>query len=521
MDLRMAGSYLRSLRTYLKRPPDADDGRGRLERQLEARDRTFVNVLRRGVFDNPGSPYHRLFEWAGISFEDVAESVSEDGLEGALGRLHEAGVFVAWDEFKGKRPLIRPGLELQTRPEDFDNPLRARHYEAQTGGSTGAARRILVDLDLLEHESAYHALFLAAAGARDRPVAIWAPLPPGAVAMKTILIQSRLGQPVAKWFSQSDLRDADLRHGLFTKGTIRAMRRWGGRIPWPEHTPVGEAARIAEWLARRRAEGSAAVLVTTASGGVRACLAAVDRGMDIEGTLFVLGGEPYTPAKAAAIEATGSRALCHYAMAEAGAIGIACASADATDDVHLLRDKIATIQRPRSVGGNGASVGSLVHTTLLPASPKLMLNTESGDYAVPEQRSCGCGVLPETFATHLHTIRSFEKLNSEGMSFLGTDLITLLEEVLPARFGGNPTDYQLLEREADGVAKVQLVVGTTVGELDHDEVSRSALAFLRSRGEPERLMSDIWDQGRTLQVVRGEPRVTPGSKILPLQTISA
>jgi hypothetical protein len=517
----MAGGYLRGLRAYLRRPLDPDDGRGRLERQLATRDRAFVNVLRRGAFENPASPYRRLFEWAGISFDDVVEAIGEVGLEGALERLYDAGVFVAWDEFKGKRPLRRPGLELWVRPEHFDNPLRARHYEAQTGGSTGAARRILVDLDMLEHESAYHALFLAAEGARDRPVAIWAPVPPGAVAMKTLLIQAKLGQPVEKWFSQSDLRDANLRHRLFTRGTLHALRAWDAGVPWPEHTPVDDASRVAEWLARRRADGSAAVLVTTASGGVRVCLAAMDRGMDIAGTLFVLGGEPYTPAKAAAIEATGSRAVCHYAMAETGAIGIACADAEEVGDVHLLSDKIATIQRQRSVGSNGATVQSLVHTTLLPASPKLMLNVESGDYAVREERACGCGGLPASFGTHLHTIRSYEKLNSEGMSFLGCDLITLLEEVLPARFGGHPTDYQLLEREAAGVARVHLVVGSAVGKLDHDEVSRSALAFLRSCGEPERLMSEIWDQGQTLRVVRGEPHVTPGSKILPLQTISA
>ena len=168
-DLLIAGTFLRGLRKYLRRPPDADDGRGRLERQLEAREAVFVSVLRRGVFENPASPYRSLFAWAGIGLDEVVESLEETGLEGTLGRLYDAGVHVSWEEFKGRRPLTRPGLELPVRSQDFDNPLRARHYEAQTGGSTGGARRILVDLDLLEHESAYHALFLAAAGARERP----------------------------------------------------------------------------------------------------------------------------------------------------------------------------------------------------------------------------------------------------------------------------------------------------------------------------------------------------------------
>jgi phenylacetate-coenzyme A ligase PaaK-like adenylate-forming protein len=263
--------------------------------------------------------------------------------------------------------------------------------------------------------------------------------------------------------------------------------------------------------------GTPALMVTTASGGVRTCMAAMERGLDIEGTLFSLTGEPYTAAKAAVIEEAGATGASQYAMAEAGAIGMACAAGDAYDDVHLLGDKVATIQRPTRVGDNGATVDALVHTTLLASSPKLMLNVDSGDYAVMEERDCGCGAFPAPFRTHLHTIRSHEKLTSEGMSFLGSDLITLLEEVLPTRFGGRPTDYQLLEREEGGLTRASLVVRGDVGEIDRDEVAGLTLDFLRSRGQPERLMAEIWDQGQTLEVIRDEPRLTPGSKIMPLQ----
>jgi hypothetical protein len=33
------------------------------------------------------------------------------------------------------------------------------------------------------------------------------------------------------------------------------------------------------------------------------------------------------------------------------------------------------------------------------------------------------------------------------MSFLDSDAIRALEQVLPARFGGAPTDYQLVDQE--------------------------------------------------------------------------
>ena len=174
-ELRFAASYARRLRSYLRRPPDQDSGSARLERQLAARSATFLSILRRGVFENASSPYRRLFDWAGIAYGDVVAAVGDAGLEGTLERLHDDGVFVAWDEFKGKRPLTRPGLELSVSAADFDNPLGARHYEARTGGSNGFSRRILVDLGLLEHESSYHALFFAAAGAGYRPLGIGHP----------------------------------------------------------------------------------------------------------------------------------------------------------------------------------------------------------------------------------------------------------------------------------------------------------------------------------------------------------
>jgi hypothetical protein len=294
----------------------------------------------------------------------------------------------------------------------------------------------------------------------------------------------------------------------------------GTRIPSPEYTPALDAVRVAAWLAAKRADGTPAILSTTPSAAVRACTAALDRGLDIAETLFVLVGEPYTAAKAAVVTATRSRAACHYAMTEAGLIGLACQSAEAPDDVHLLEDKIATIERPKPIGENGTTVPAFFHTTVLPATPKLMVNVESGDYGIREDRDCGCGALPQAFRSHVHTIRSYEKLTSEGMHFLGTELLALVEDVLPTRFGGHPTDYQLVEREEDGLPRVTLIVRPTVGDLDHDQVVRAVLEFLRARGHGHRLMTGVWTQGETLRVVRGDPYVTPGGKIPPLRTMT-
>jgi hypothetical protein len=106
------------------------------------------------------------------------------------------------------------------------------------------------------------------------------------------------------------------------------------------------------------------------------------------------------------------------------------------------------------------------------------------------------------------------------MSFLGTDLLTLVEDVLPSRFGGHPTDYQLVEREEGGLPRISLLVSPAVGDLDRDEVGRAVLEFLRDRGRAERMMSDLLAESRTVEVVREAPRATPGGKIPPLQLLA-
>lgn len=519
-EVRAGARFLRGLRPFLAHPLDLVGARRSLERQLAAREECFADILARGIFGQQASPYRQLFAWAGIALGDVAALLAAEGLEATLAKLYDAGVYVTLDEFKGRRPITRPGLVWPVRVEDFDNPLMTRHYEARTGGSAGAPRRILIDLNLLEHESAYHALFYAGAGASDRPLGIWQPAPPGAVGIKSALMQAKLGRPTSRWFSQTRPRTGSLRHAVFARAALTVARLGGARIPAPQYTPAAQAGQVASWLADQRRTGAPAILVTPASAGVRTCRAALDGGIDIGGTLFVLGGEPYTEAKAAVLAETGSRGLCHYAMVEAGMIGLACQAPAAPDDVHLVTDKIATIQRERPAGRAGSVTRALFHTTLLPASPKLMLNVESGDSGVRVDRECGCGVLPPGFRTHLHTIRSYEKLTSEGMNFLGSDLLTLVEQVLPARFGGRPTDYQLVERERAGLPVVSLVVAGAVGELDDAEVVRVVLEYLEHRGMGEAMMADVWAQSGTLHIERREPHVTPGGKTPPLQTLS-
>ena len=518
-DLRVFRRYARRLPAFLAERMTPAKARAQIERHLVDREGAFIGILERSVYANPRSPYLRLLEAAGVELGDATKLVREDGLESALATLRDAGVYVALDEIKGRRPLERPGVSIEVDDRDFDNPLNAADFRALTGGSRSAPRRVSVDLDRLAHESAHHALFRVSFGLADRPFAVWRPIPPNSSGINNCLTQVKVGAPVAKWFSsyKAPLGLEALKFGTFTRSTIGIGRLHGARLRSPEHCPPERAARVARWLAARRSEGQPAMLDTQAALGVRACLAAKEEGIDISGTFFRFGGEPLSEAKAKIVGEAGCRVVCHYTMGETGRIGFACADATALDDVHFLSDKLAVVQHQKTVDATGTTVGALSYTSLLASAPKLLINVESDDYGVLEERQCGCPFGELGLSLHIHGIRSHEKLTSEGNHFLGSDLIALVDEVLPARFGGGPTDYQLVEEEVGGLTKVSVVVPPRIGEVSESEVVSTVLAFLDQKRH-NRLMTEVWRVGGTLRVLRREPyrSQSPAAKILPL-----
>jgi hypothetical protein len=516
---RAGWRYATGLRRYLRDPIDPAEARGRIEAALAAREESFLRLLERGVYGFPAGPYARLLSHLGIEYGDVESVVRELGLEAALEQLHAEGVYLLNEELKGRRPISRAGLEIEVSDQDFSNPLLTREFETGSGGSRGAGRRIAVDFDHFAYEANQHALFMQAFGLEGRPVAIWGPVPPGHAAINNVLRHAKLGRPPERWFSpyRWGLRASSLKFWAFTAYAVWGSRLWGRPLPRPTHASLADAGVVAEWLAAKREAGTPALLETNCSAAVRASQAALDRGLDISGTFMRIGGEPYTEAKAAVLAEAGVRAGCHYSMGEVGRVGIACARPIALDDCHLVTDKLAVIQQPRVVAGSPEPVPALHLTTLHRAAPKLLLNAETDDYAVLERRDCGCAVGVAGLEWHLRSIRSYEKLSSEGMNFLGMDLLRLLEEELPAQLGGRPTDFQLIEYEDTALPVVEIVIAPRVGQVDEGRAVETALAYLASRGDGERMMADRWRQAGTLRVARREPAGTGSGKILPLQ----
>ena len=523
-DLTTAARFARDFGRFLERAPSLDECRRRLADQLARRDETFLGIVARGVLGNARSPYRLLLSHARIGLDDIAAWVKRGGVEGALAELYDAGVYVTLDEFKGRRPIRRGGLDLAVTDRDFDNRLLTAHYEGRSGATRGTGTRSLVDLDLLAHEAAGDLVLLTAVGGIGRPFAVWRPaLPPGA-GLKTVLRSAHIGLAVERWFSQTPAgwSAAPARHSLLLRYIAAAGRWHGRRFARPEHTPVGEALTVARWLADKVGAGRPPVLETNVASGVRVAIAAREHDLDIGGTLFRLGSEAFTEARARTIAEAGVVAFCQFHLAEVGRLGVPCCSPASVDEVHVALDKIALLQRERPVGAE--RVGALFCTTIHPSSPKLMLNVELGDHGVLGARACGCPFEALGLRQHLSRIRSYEKLTTEGMHFVGADLVRLLEEVLPARFGGDPTDYQLVEEDDGGLARVSLVVSPRVGPVDEAALVAAALAVLASppTGKSgEAMMAAYWRDARTLRVVRREPHATAAAKIMPLHVIGA
>jgi hypothetical protein len=96
-------------------------------------------------------------------------------------------------------------------------------------------------------------------------------------------------------------------------------------------------------------------------------------------------------------------------------------------------------------------------------------------------------------------------------------MIHVLEEVLPARFGGSPLDYQLLEEEDEqGFTRLCLLVSAKVDIADEANVIEAVLDALGQSSVAADAARAIWSQARTLQVQRKEPIWTERGKLMPL-----
>jgi hypothetical protein len=514
----MLWRFASGLSRFLRFPLSPEDCLLVVRQSLRDRQKNFLLLLKKAVFGYPKSPYSALLRWAGVEYGDVDRMVGQDGVETTLERLFEAGVHVGLDEFKGRRPILRNGFSLEVTSEDFDNPLLAREFEVQTSGSTGPRRRLAIDFDLLTIDASYRYLCFRAHGMEARPLAVYRAVPPGSSGIKNALFAAKFGNPLERWYSPTalSLKPSMLKSALFSSLAVCGGQLLGRRIPIPRHVPLDNAAPVSRWLATKVRMGTPALLSGPVSSLVRVVAAAKREGLDITDTMFLAGGEPITDAKVDLLSELGVRICPNWAMSEAGPLGGGCADRQAIDEIHLYRGKIAVLQHPRRLSDQ-STVSALYLTTLRTETPKIMLNLESGDYGVLKKRRCGCMLGDLGLNDHLQAIRNYEKLTTGGMHFVGSEIVALVEQVLPDAFGGHPTDYQIVEEEEGAVTHVSLVISPRVGVMEEHVVVNRVLEYLARGSRGNRMMAEHWKQAGALRVVRHEPFSTPEGKIPPLR----
>jgi hypothetical protein len=494
-DLLPLARLARDLPGFLRWPVESEVAAGVLRRRLETRESRFLALARRAIFEHRASPYRPLLDAAGCRYQDLEALVTRDGLEGALARLAAAGVRVTFDAFK-------------RRSAAFDNPLTAPHFVARSGGTRGTGTSVSIGLPFVTDLAIPTRLALDAHGLGDADHVVWV-----LTGVNPVLLYAKVSRPPIGWFYPARPLPARTRLGAVYLSALG--RLVGVRLPLPRFHDLRDPGGLAEWLAARAGERRALCVTTYASSAVRIATAARERGLPLDRVTFITLGEPFTEAKARAVAASGASTLVRFAVTEAGILGYRCARPSGPDDLHFLGDTHAVIRHPRVVGDGGPSVEAFLFTSLLASAPKVLLNVETGDYGDVERRRCECPLGALGLTTHLARIRSFEKLSGEGTTFVHTDLLRALEDVLPSRFGGTGADYQVVEREGDqGILRVELIVSPRVGPVDGDQVRAAFLAALGD-GALDRLRTEVWRQADTVTVVRRWPLATRAGKILP------
>lgn len=495
-------------------PYTLEESEGLLRREAMDRTKNFLFLCEKEVFAQQRSPYFQLFRNAGFAWDGLRSLLESRGLEAALARLAAAGVYLDIEEFKGKKPVIRGDLCFR-----LDNSLldmaQGPSVPLESSGSRGPRMRTPIGLDGLKLQSSFLPYLLRSIGASELPVVLYYPMPstPGVV---HLLAFTLAGKPPAALFSQVPYhRPGRSDVGRRLAFLVAAARLRGLHLPLPRFADLRHPKEMAAWLSQKCSHG--ACVATFPGSALHLVQAAKDEKISLPRLTFILGGEPVTARKRAALESEGHRVIPWYGTVEQGRISVGCLSPSSSDDMHLLSDRLAVVKRRPNGDGPSRLVEPFLFTSLSPAAHKLFINVENGDSGAVEPRHCGCPWESVGLETHLHSIQSFEKLNMEGMTFDAATLAGLVEEILPAAYGGTPADYQFAEEEdKDGVTRLIVFVspGVDVEEVELTERVLNALSASKPTITP---MAEVIERAGTVVVRREYPRPTSSGKINPLR----
>jgi hypothetical protein len=509
------GRFALRIRALVDDPLTLDEATRQIRAGVDARSDRFLAMLARTVAGNPRSPYRALMAAAGCEIGDIAGLVAREGLEGALTALARTGVYVAYDEFKGRAPAVRGSQRLHFRPDDFDDPILTRSVSATSAGTRGAPTRVPLDAAIIGELAPAWMVFLAEHRCLDAPLIFWTPAHAGVAAR--YLSCARFGQRYAHWFVSEDVRSVK---GRLHAATIHRLARRAGRFPRPQKATFDDPGPLLDCLLNELADRKRPCVNTAPSAAVNLTLAAGRRGVSLSGVTFLLGSEPLTSARRTTIERSGARAVPLYGSTEAPWIGGQCRHATMADEVHVLADAYAVVPGDQAMVEHAAVGQTLLVTSLRHALPKVLVNVDIGDRAVIERRACDCTYGRLGCDVRLHTIRSSDKITEFGVTFALQDVFHVLEDALPGRFGGSAGDYQLVEdRNEQGLARYTILVNPALDNIDEAIVPHAFLSEIGRLRDYYGAMASTWSRERLIRVRRASPVAGPSGKVLPFHRV--
>jgi hypothetical protein len=482
---------------------------------LRDRESNFLRLVNRGVFENPVNPYGELLRWAGVGYEELAESVRSRGLEGALRELYAAGVYLTHDEFKGKTAVRRGGRTLELENGQLANPAVRGIVDVSSSGSRSKGTVTRRSLEYQLYREAQE-LFLHEPYELDRNgmVLITSSLP-AMSGIRRVVNHRRWGYPVRKWFDGA----TPFAYRALTRLAVAELAALGRPVVFPEYLPHNDFGPVARYLAAEKRRGRTMVLQGVVSRAVRVAAAATELGLDIAGTIVLTTGEALTEAKRAVIERAGCEAHARYTISELGPVGIGCRKMRG-NCVHICKDSVAVISRRRVAPLSEVEVESFLFTALLPEAATILINVEMDDAGELGPAACGCEWTGLGFDLQADKIFSYGKLTGHGATLVGGEMLRILETVLPGAFGGAPTDYQLVEREGANQTEYELRVNPRVAIPSCDAVRERFLAEVKGLWGGGLTVSR-WMHGEGVRVVHAEPYAGRRGKVLSLHLLGS
>jgi len=502
---------IRQLGRFMDKPILLAECKQYVEDNIQKREENFLYTVKELIYGNSNNPYRMLLDHAHIAFSDVQSMTKREGIEGTLQILKDEGVYVTFEEFKGRKITKRNGREFCFTQRDFRNEFNGILGKVYSGTSQGSGTVINWGYEYLLNRTIHEMIMFDMYGCMEYPFAVWYPVFPSHLILYAMRLR-KMRVALSMWYTPVTFPVPRQLWDFFDLYMYKT--KVFHNVPL-KYVPLDSPYPIAEWAASMIKQYGKCSVSAFSSGAVRICLAAKEKGLSISGTVFFVAGEPLTKQKREEIEGCGCKVVNAYYFSEGGFAGCSCISqSSVADEIHFFKDSFAIIQHKRNVAGYENAVDAFLVTSFYRDCPILMLNLENGDYGTIKQVDCAYKY-DDASRQHIMNIRSFEKLTTEGVTFYINDFIPIIEECFPRKFGGSSIDYQLVEGvDKKGLSQLTVYIHPDIVGIDDREVKSTLYRNISTNINRDTRLK-MWKQIEALRIKREIPLTTVRGKIIP------